>query len=409
MNSLHPYQPYLTWIEEQRQRMIALIQRWAEINTGSHNHDGIRQMRQTLANVFGPHGDSMEEVELQNRTMLDLYGHLQSVPTPNGLCIKKRADAPYQIFLNGHMDTVYGPESPFQSCRMIEANRLNGPGVADLKGGLVILLIAIEALERSPFASKIGWQVFFNPDEEIGSSGSKTYLEQQAPHYDIGIVVEPQFPDGAFVHQRKGSATFVLAAHGKSAHAGRHFHQGINAIGALLEPLQQMHALNVPGSKTTLNIGMIRGGTATNIVPDLAIAHIDLRAATDEDLQTTRDEIFSIVQKGKQKGKLIELHQLTYRAPKPFDEPTKALFDQVAKTAKQLKIPMTLRESGGVCDGNTLAAMGLPVIDSMGVTGGHIHTKDEYIELDKLVERAQHLALVLMQISTGEFVLPTKD
>lgn len=409
MNTLSPYLPYLKYVEEQHERMISLVQQWAHINSGSYNEPGIARMRQALASAFGPYGDSISEIALQPRRTLDSGGNLQQSATPNGLSIRKRAGALIQVFLNGHMDTVYGPDSPFQTCRFLENNRLNGPGVADLKGGLVILLIALEAFEKSPFAANVGWEVFFNPDEEIGSVGSTPYLQKQAPQYDVGFIVEPQFADGAFVHERKGSANFSLVSRGRSAHAGRHFHQGVNAIAALLDPLQKLHAINTPGAQTTLNIGMLHGGTAQNIVPDLAIAGLDLRAASEQDMEAVREQIIDIVEQANTNGAQLELHQFTHRTPKPFDATTKALFAQAEKSAGLLGLPMPLRQSGGVCDGNTLAAMGLPVIDSLGATGGHIHTIDEYIELDKLIPRAHHIALMLMQIGSGEFALPTKD
>ncbi|TXI40298.1 MAG: hydrolase [Nitrosomonas sp.] len=402
MPSLVNYQPYLDWIDTQKERMIGLVQQWANINSGSENIDGINKMRASLKEAFSPLGDTTEEIVLSPRIIIDDLGILKEVPTPDGLSIRKRANAPRQIFLNGHMDTVFGLESPFQTCRYITHNCLNGPGVTDLKGGLVILLIALEALERSPFCENIGWEAFFNPDEAIGSVGSTPYLEQRAPHYDIGIIVEPQFPDGAFASARKGSTAFALVAKGKSAHAGRDFHLGVNAVAAIAGPLQRLHALNNPGSTTTLNIGSVRGGTASNIVPDLAIARFGVRAASGSDLLMIREQVYSIIEEAKLQGHDFELHQLSDRAPKPFDEETQRLFAEARSCAEALNITMSWRETGGVCDGNTLAAMGLPTIDSMGAAGGSIHTVDEYIELDKLVTRAQHIALMLMRAGTTE-------
>ncbi len=402
MGSITTYLPWLTWIDSQCDRMIALVQELAQINSGSYHQAGIDRMRAALRTHFSPIADSVLDVAMAPRMSIDQAGNTQSAPTPNGLSVRNRPSAPIQLLLNGHMDTVFGPESPFQSCRFLSPDRLNGPGVADLKGGLVIMLIALEALERSPWKEKIGWEAFFNPDEEIGSVGSTPYLQERAPHYDVGIIVEPQFSDGAFVSARKGSTAFALVSRGKSAHAGRDFHQGVNAIAALALPLQHLHAINSPGASTTLNIGMIRGGTASNIVPDLAIVHFGIRASTEEELLTTKDSIYRIIEEANTQGADLQLYQLSDRCPKPFDTATQQLFNEVKVCADLLGIPMSWRESGGVCDGNTLAAMGLPTIDSMGAAGGKIHTEEEYIEIGQLTERAKHLALLLLRIASGE-------
>ncbi len=411
MPLLGAHLPPLRWIDDQKDRMIALVEQWANINSGSDNFSGLDQMREVLKEAFGPLGDTVNEIDLPPRNNLDEHGNMRQFEVPRALSIIKRPNAPRQVFLNGHMDTVFGPNSPFQKCRRLSEDRMNGPGVADLKGGLVILLIALEALERSPFADQIGWQVFFNPDEEIGSTSSTPYFLRQAPNYDLGIIFEPQFPDGAFVSARKGAASFALVGHGRTAHAGRDFHKGINAIVALLTPLQQLQALNRPESTSTLNIGVIQGGTAINIVPDLATARFGVRASSAGDLQILIKEIQAIVDDARLKNgaEAINLSMLSHREPKPFDSATQALFTEVWKCADILNIPMQWRESGGVCDGNALASVGLPVIDSMGAAGGGIHTFDEYIDLSKLTERARHVALVLMTIASGDFALPKKE
>lgn len=391
--------------------MITLVEKWATINSGSNNFQGINQMRGVLKNAFGPLGDATTEIDLIPRHTLSPDGIIQSIPAPQGLSVIKRSSAGRQIFLNGHMDTVFGIDSPFQRCQHLDHGRMGGPGVADLKGGLVILLIALEALERSPYAGQMGWELFLNPDEEIGSTSSTPYLLQRAPHFDVGLIVEPQFSDGAFVSGRKGSATFSLVARGKSAHAGRDFHQGVSAILALLSPLQSLNTLNDPASNSTLNIGVVRGGTAINIVPDLAFAQFEVRSTSLEVQQTLIEQVQEVVDNASLRvdPATLELHLMSYRSPKPFDASTQALFAEVKKCAYAIGIPMEWRESGGVCDGNTLASVGLPVIDSMGAAGGNIHTFDEYIDLDKLTQRARHVALVLLSIASGAFSLPKKQ
>lgn len=396
MLAIDAFIPYLKWIETQRERMTSLVEQWANINSGSDNLQGLATMLAEARQAYAPLGDLTQDIRLPNRLTITEKGVVESKPSANGLSIIKRASAPLQVFLNGHIDTVYSSHDTFQKCHRDSPDLMIGPGVTDMKGGLVILLLALEALERSPFRSGLGWEVFLCPDEEIGSPSSCYYLQRRAPYFDFGMIVEPQFPDGAFVSARKGSCTFALVAHGKSAHDGRNFHEGINAIAALLRPLQKIQELNRPRSATTINIGTIRGGTATNQVPDVAMARICLRAATQTDLRHYQALLYDIVEEENTAGARLELHQFTMRRPKSFDSDTQALFNTAKRCAEHLGLPMTWRESGGVSDGNTLEALGLPVIDTMGAAGGGIHTHNEYIDLDKLVPRAQHLALMLM-------------
>ena len=272
-----------------------------------------------------------------------------------------------------------------------------------MKGGLAVLLSALEALEQSPFAGILGWDVLINPDEEIGSPGSRYLFEKLAEQKEVGLIFEPSYPDGSFVSSRKGSSNWTVVAKGRSAHVGRHFEQGRNAITALSRFLLEAESLSEPERGITVNIGYIEGGGAINIVPDLAIGKFNCRVVEIKDLAILSQKLYRLVEEAsKAEGISLTLYENEKNPPKPFDSKLQMLFDVFKKCGTSLGIEIKWKPSGGACDGCRLYAAGLPNIDTLGPIGGHIHTFDEYIELDSLTHRAQLTALFLMQLAAGE-------
>jgi glutamate carboxypeptidase len=407
---MHRYLSYLKWIENEYETMIALVEKWANINSHSENLAGLAEMTSTLQKDFQILEGEMTIHNLPSRIILGPEGNRVEVPLGQALSIRKRPTAPIQVLLGGHMDTVFPISSPFQHSERLDANTLRGPGVTDLKGGLAIMLKALEALERSPYTSQIGWEILINPDEEIGSPGSYHLFEKAARRHQAGLIFEPAFADGAFVSARKGSATYSVIAHGRAAHAGRDFSTGRSSIYAIAHVIRELEDLNQNDEGLTINIGHIRGGGPVNIVPDLAICHLNMRALTTETMLLAKEKVDQIIEKcSKRDGIKIEIFEEYSKFPKPFDGNTQALFEQYQSCAEKLRIPFHLRESGGVCDGNTLAANGLPTIDSAGAVGGGMHTEEEYLILPSLVERSQLTALFLFKIAIGDIVLSKEN
>lgn len=384
----------LDWIATQQTQMEALVTAWADINSYSENLEGLNRMSLALQSEFRQLTASFAEVSLAPQRRVDARGNISSIPLGKALVIRKPARRSRSVLLSGHMDTVYSPDSGFLTCQRLNAQRLLGPGVADLKGGLVVLLYALLAFERSSYAQDLGWEVIINPDEEIGSTGSASLLRASAKRHMAGLVFEPGLPDGAFVSARKGSATYALVARGIAAHAGRDFAQGRNAIVMLLPIMQQLAALTDLEMGTTLNLGTLHAGSAINIVPDLAILQFGLRATTQQALVRAQQQIHDITRSSD-----LQLLEISSRLPKIFDAATERFYQQIKCCADQLHLPMVWKASGGVCDGNILAAEGLPTIDTLGPIGGNLHTKQEYVQLDSLVPRAQLAALILMQLA----------
>lgn len=403
---LSPYQPYLDWIGEQQPRMITLIERWAAINSGSHNLLGLEAMRKALRQEFQRLPGQIEEFDVLPQRTVDSHGLFTSKPLGKGLAVFKQAQGLPSVLLCGHMDTAYPVDHPFQECTRLDENTLQGPGVADMKGGLAVMLLAVEALERSPFASRLGWELLVVPDEEIGSTGSTPRLQMAAQRHQLGLVFEPGLPDGTFVSSRMGSAVYILVARGHPAHVGRDFAKGRNAIQMLLPVMQRLVLLTNPSQGILLNLGNISGGGPVNVVPDLAILRFGLRCSTTDQMATARDHILTIVKDSCAAGASLELLEVSNRPPKLFDAKAEKLFVEIKACAQLLDIPMSWQPTGGVCDGNTLAAAGLPTLDTLGPIGGNLHTPQEYVKLDSLVARAQLAALTLMRLAAGEFQNP---
>lgn len=401
---------YLKWIEYQYPQMIALVEKWVNINSFSDHLTGLAEMAAVLAEDFNVLEGETELISLGSRLTVGPKGDQLESPLGQALRIRKRPSAPIQVLLGGHMDTVFSPTCCFQRAKRLDEETLRGPGAADLKGGLAIILKALEALEQTDDASKIGWEILINPDEEIGSPGSTPLFKEAASRHHVGLIFEPSFADGAFVSARKGSANYTIVVRGKSAHAGRDFSKGRSSIYAIAHIIREIEEFIPSNEETTINVGHIEGGGPVNIVPDLAICRVNIRSSTNEDLFTTKAMIEQIIDRCRQReGIQIHLNEDYARLPKPFDHKTQQLFHLYRSCAEKLMLPFLTRESGGVCDGNILSAAGLPTIDSIGAIGGRLHTDEEYLILPSLVERAKLTALFLFRLAKGEITLPSKE
>ncbi|CCB86161.1 putative uncharacterized protein [Parachlamydia acanthamoebae UV-7] len=397
----HPLLSYVNWIQGEQEDLVALLETWTNINTSSFNLEGLQKQTTLLKEAFSKLGGHVEEIALPPCEQIDSKGKWRQKPLGKALSIIKHPEAPIQVFLGGHMDTVFAPESAFQKTQKIDQNILQGPGVADMKGGLIILLKALEALEKSPFAGKIGWHVLINPDEEIGSPGSAPLIRQFSKNKQLGLLFEPAFSDGSIVSARKGSANFTVIAKGKSAHAGRDFAAGRNAIVGLARLICELDELNDLDQKVTLNIGKVEGGEAVNVVPDTALCRFNMRASLPEEFVLVKETIHNILSTlNANKEITLTLYQHGERTPKMFDEKHQALFKNLQQTAQAMGVALTWKASGGICDGNILAEEGIPSIDTLGAVGGNIHTHEEYILINSLVQRAQLTALFLMQLES---------
>ncbi len=392
----------LHFLSAEQSAMINRLHQFCEINSGTENLAGLSLMHKTLSTFFAPISDQVEDLQFSAIQTISMEGEVIYQTCGNGLFIRKRPQLKRRVLLSGHMDTVYESTHPFQSLTYINDNQLNGPGVADMKGGLIVMQQALACFEQFPIAKELGWDVFINADEEIGSPASSDFLAKIATNYQAALVYEPAMTaTGTLAKNRRGSGKLTLIATGKSAHVGRAFAEGKNAICFLAKVLLEIHALNDFNKGITINVGKIAGGEALNRVPDKAVAKLDIRISNPEDELWVREQIAKVIKKLEEKDYSMTVHGTFNRPIKKVCPATERLFKRIQQVGQQIGLTLDWKDSGGCCDGNNLAQSGLPVIDTLGVRGGDIHSENEYILVDSLVERSALTTLLLCDLASG--------
>lgn len=378
--------------------MLEQTERWALINSGSSNLAGLKQVAGELADAFSALPGTLTLEDPVPGEIVEPDGAIVERRTGQNLHLAVRPDAPTQVLLTGHMDTVFSETHPFQTLTWLDDNMLNGPGVTDMKGCIALMLAALKALETSALAPRIGYEVVINSDEEIGSPGSAALLARAAKGKLAALTYEPALPDGTLAGARGGSGNWSIIVTGKSAHAGRNPEEGRSALLAAAELALALEAAIGPGLK--VNPAKIEGGGANNVVPDHAVLRLNMRPETLEDQQraeTLLAEAIADIEERREVG--IHVHGGFGRPPKPIDAEAEKLFGLVRECGADLGLDIAWKSTGGVCDGNNIAACGVPVVDTMGVRGGAIHSPDEFLLVDSLAERAQLSALVLLRLA----------
>lgn len=382
--------------------MLARVLAWSAVNTGSGNLTGLSEQVGLLADAFAALPGDVELLAPAPVTAMAADGREVAVDHGRHLVLRVRPQAPRRLLLTGHMDTVFPPGHPFQQARWLGETTLNGPGVADMKGGIAVILAALAALETSPEAHRIGYDVLINSDEEVGSPSSAALIAELARGKFAALTYEPSaLPDGMLAGARGGSGNYSLAVHGRAAHAGRNPQDGRNALVAAAALALGLKGLEREG--LTINPARIDGGSANNVVPDLAVLRFNIRPATNEIAATFDSELKALITTVEAEHEVhIHRHGGMSRPPKPLDAQAERLFRLVQSCGAALGQPIRWQASGGVCDGNNIAACGVPVVDTMGVRGGAIHSPDEYLIVPSLAERAALSALVLHRLATGD-------
>lgn len=378
--------------------MLPQVERWAAVNSGTGNLEGLKTVAGLLADTFASLPGEVRLVDPEPVESVDAAGHIQTVQRGKHLHLRVRPEAPVQILLTGHMDTVFAADHPFQSMKWLENGVLNGPGTADMKGGIAVVHAALSALEASPLRDRLGYDVLINSDEETGSHASADLIAELAQGKTAALTYEPALPDGTLAGARPGSGNFSITLHGKAAHAGRNPEDGRNALIAAADLALRLNAAKAPGLK--VNPARIDGGGPNNIVPDLAVLRVNLRPNTPEDMEIAKAAIREAVSAvEREHGVHAHVHGGFNRPPKPLDARAEQLFTLVKHCGRDLGLDIAWKSTGGVCDGNNIAACGVPVVDTMGPRGGAIHSSDEFLIVDSLAERAQLSTLALLRLA----------
>ncbi|MFL6731883.1 MAG: hydrolase [Sphingomicrobium sp.] len=380
--------------------MLDQVLGWTAVNSGSRNLAGLERMADLLVDAFAALPGLIRLKSPAPVKTVDTAGRAVEIEHGRHLHLTVRPTAPVQLLLTGHMDTVYGADHPFQETRQIEEGVLNGPGVADMKGGLSVMLAALKAVEHSRLADRIGYELVINSDEEVGSPASAALLAEAARGKRAALTYEPAaLPDGTLAGARPGSGNFDFVVRGRSAHAGRNPEDGRNAVVAAAELALRLSMSKTPG--LSINPAKIDGGSPNNVVPELAILRVNFRPRTTDDQEIAARLIAKALNEtAAAHDVFIEAHGGFGRPPKPLTEEAEALFYVVKKAGADLGQSIGWQPSGGVCDGNNIAACGVPVVDTMGVRGGKIHSTEEFLIVDSLAERAALSALTVLRLAS---------
>jgi len=302
-------------------------------------------------------------------------------------------DKPHQLLL-GHCDTVWPPNTLETMPLEIDGNIMRGPGVYDMKAGLVQMLWALKTLRMLGVKTAVSPVIFINSDEEIGSPESRTTILELAQQVDRAFVIEPAMgPEGKLKTARKGVGRFQINITGKAAHAGLDPENGVSAILALSYVIQTLFALNDPEKGITVNVGVIKGGMQSNVIAPESEALVDVRAvkATDAD----RIEAAILQLQAPMPGTQIQVTGGFNRPPMERTAGTEQLWQLAVEMGKSLGIELAEGMAGGGSDGN-LTNQYTPTLDGLGAMGDGAHASHEFIYIDKLVERTALLVKLLL-------------
>lgn len=374
------------------------LERFVAIPTGTGHEAGLAELRAIMHARLAALGAEIDEIAGDPRPAWIVQpGQRADAPPPSSLRAVARGGVGRPVLITGHLDTVHDPFGAFQVLARESSARAVGPGAIDMKGGLVAMLYALEALAAAGVAP--AWTVLLNSDEETGSLHSQRAIRAEAracaARGGFGLAMEPSLPDGSLVLERLGSATFRIECEGRAAHAGRDFAQGVSAVNALAAKILDAAKLVDLDAGTVVNIGPLEGAKATNIVADRARAwgNARFRDAAREDRVKAGLLALSTAADAPLPRTRVEYE--SNRPAKPETPAVRALADEVRAIGEALGEKVGFGKSGGVSDGNLMQAEGLPTLDTMGPRGGNLHRTDEYIDLDSLAPRAAMLAILL--------------
>jgi glutamate carboxypeptidase len=367
---------------------LADLERLVNTDCGSYTKAGVDAIGRWTAERLRTLGFTVTSHEndqgLGETVIGELHGTDPSGPTL--LCI-------------GHMDTVFDPGTVAARPFAIQAGIATGPGVTDMKSGLLSGLHAIAALREGLGGIPLARLVFVaNPDEEIGSPVSTPHIRRLAAESDACLVLECARANGDIVSSRKGSLDLVITVHGKASHAGIEPEKGRSAILEAARITTDLHALNGRWPGVTVNVGVIEGGTRPNVVADRCSLGVDVRAVTREGLQTVEAAIAAVLVPKAVPGVRVKLSRSGRHWPMERLERSGRLVEHAVELAGHLGFDLRDASTGGASDANTTAGMGVPTIDGLGPIGGLDHSPGEYLEVASIVPRTVLLAALIAAI-----------
>ena len=363
--------------------MFCLLEKMVRIQSGTYNNQGVDQMGRLITSTLQPNAVSCQMMEQ------DTFG--------NHLVVTSRCEKHFdkQVLLSGHMDTVFPEDTEFNWYKE-ESTHCFGPGVIDMKGGLVAGIFALKALDNEKLLTKIPVKFFFNSDEEIGSPSSKDHIQKEARNSAFAFVLETGGRNGEIVTGRKGNLSLELKIKGMAGHAAFAGKNKASAIVELAHKIIAFESLNDLDRGISVNVGKVNGGIGPNTVPERALARIDFRFTKKADKADLEKSISEITEKKDIPRTSSQFTILSSRPPMPASEQNKKLFEAVRETAASVGLSVSEEFRSGVSDANLIAEEYTPVIDGLGPVGAMDHSEDEYMIKASLLQRSILLACAII-------------
>ena len=373
--------PFAAYVDARQEEMFDFLSRLVRMESPSQEKqcvDAVIDLLETAYRNLGFKTERLPRDQYGNHLIANLLG----------------GNGPRVLFV-GHADTVFPLGTLTTMPLRREGNRLLGPGVEDMKGGLVVMLYAIRALLGLRGSLKGSLRVVVNSDEEPGSPTSRDLWPDLCKDVDWAFILEPARPDGGLVLRRKGVGIFHLTVKGRSAHAGAEPEKGASAIRVLAKKILDLEALADLKVGTTVNTGVIQGGTHPYVVPAEAKASIDIRVPTLAERERVLAGMKAIVERGDLPGTQASLEGKFHRPPMEPAPGIERLQRIVEEEARTVNLQVRWALTGGASDGNNISAAGVPTVDGMGPVGGSAHSPDEYMDIPSLYQKTVLLASVL--------------
>jgi len=368
------------------ERMVASLAALVARESPSTDKASLDQLAAILADVWRDLGASVEVIENPergNHVRVVVGGSLQTEATQPGLIL-------------GHFDTVWPVGTTARRPMTVAGGRAMGPGTFDMKAGLVIAEYAVRAIRELGLTLPRPIELLLNSDEEIGSGTSRALIEEAASRAAYVLVLEPAVPGGALKTARKGVGDFRVEVVGRASHAGAAHDEGVNAIEELAHQILRLQQMTDYAVGTTVNVGVVGGGTRPNVVAAGAWAEVDVRAWTRDEAERISAAIRGL--QPVNPDTVIHVSGGFDRYPMERTPGTVALFETARRLGQEMGLELTEKASGGASDGNFTAALGVPTLDGLGAVGDGPHAEHEYVEVASLPERAALLASLLCEL-----------
>jgi len=376
-------------VAARRDGFITDLEAMVNIDCGSFNRGGVNRIAGMCEQRFRDGGWEVDRLAPSARDL---------PPVGDTVVGTLRGAGGRRVLLLGHTDTVFddgvAAERPFS----VAGGRAFGPGVSDMKGGLLTGFVAVEALQEVGFDRFDRITYVCNPDEEIGSPSSRDLIRRLATEHDAALVLECGRSNGDIVSARKGITDYVIRVHGRAAHAGVEPERGRSAVVEAAHKALALTALHGRWPGVTCNVGVIRAGTRTNVVPEEALLEVELRSPNLETLEEAEREVERICAAPVLDGVTIGVETEGWHRPMERSEGSQRLVEAAKDVAAELGFRVSDAATGGASDGNTTSAAGCATLDGLGPIGGDDHSSDEWLDMESIVPRTAMLAGIITRL-----------